>query len=104
MLTPLEEPIDELSDLSKSEWDNLVGWESELHSEPFSDTSRLDRECIADAESLVPGFRTGHFQTKYFQCGYVLSILFLSFSLLSSRIIKLTNVCARIHRNFVPSK
>ncbi|GAA5876637.1 hypothetical protein JCM16303_003606 [Sporobolomyces ruberrimus] len=35
MLTPLEEPIDELTDLSKSEWDNLVGWESHFQTKYF---------------------------------------------------------------------
>lgn len=30
MLTPLDEPIDPLTDLSTSEWDNLRDWESEF--------------------------------------------------------------------------
>ena len=29
MLTPLDQEIDSLSDLTKAEWDNLLGWESE---------------------------------------------------------------------------
>lgn len=29
MLTPLDEPIDELKDLSAAEWDNLRDWECE---------------------------------------------------------------------------
>lgn len=37
MLTGLEEPIDDLKDLTKSEWDNLLGWESEFIS--FSSSS-----------------------------------------------------------------
>jgi len=28
MLTSLDEPIDDLADLTKQEWDNLLGWES----------------------------------------------------------------------------
>lgn len=29
MLTPVGSPIDPLDDLTKSEWDNLKGWEGE---------------------------------------------------------------------------
>lgn len=28
MLTPVDEPIDRLEDLTQSEWDNLKDWES----------------------------------------------------------------------------
>ncbi|KAK4054088.1 Dihydrodipicolinate synthase [Microbotryomycetes sp. JL201] len=31
MLTPVDEPIDELKDLSQSEWDNLRDWESHFN-------------------------------------------------------------------------
>ncbi|GAA5981249.1 hypothetical protein JCM5350_006075 [Sporobolomyces pararoseus] len=35
MLTGLEEPIDDLKDLTKSEWDNLLGWESHFQTKYF---------------------------------------------------------------------
>ncbi|GAA5935130.1 cytochrome b5-like heme/steroid binding domain-containing protein [Sporobolomyces koalae] len=35
MLTPLDQPIDALEDLSKSEWENLVGWESHFQTKYF---------------------------------------------------------------------
>ncbi|GAA6005694.1 hypothetical protein JCM11491_003728 [Sporobolomyces phaffii] len=35
MLTPLDRPIDALDDLTKSEWDNLTGWESHFGTKYF---------------------------------------------------------------------
>ncbi|GAA5831752.1 hypothetical protein JCM3766R1_005005 [Sporobolomyces carnicolor] len=35
MLTPLDQEIDSLSDLTKAEWDNLLGWENHFETKYF---------------------------------------------------------------------
>lgn len=43
MLVPVEGEIDPLEDLTKSEWENLTGWESEYNF--YLDLRRRGRAC-----------------------------------------------------------
>jgi len=44
MLVPVEGEIDGLEDLTKSEWENLTGWESESTLLPLFTTTRTSDE------------------------------------------------------------
>lgn len=70
MLSPLDQPIDSLSDLTESEWKNLRDWESESLACSFHPSP-----VVADEEgSRGPG----HFETKYTKCGCVADAFLLT--------------------------
>lgn len=61
MLTPLDEPIDDLKDLTTADWDNLKDWEGALFPSLFFFLSQTH-----------PGacfILLGHFGGKYIVCG-----------------------------------
>lgn len=64
MLTPIEEPIDNLADLTESEWTNLKDWECGYSRCASAWTARAD-------ESMRTG-STAHFGTKYMLVGCVM--------------------------------